>query len=93
MARKKSNASRRVTVEAAAKIRASAEIQGAKREKAEAEARAKAEAEFVERARACVDAKEKGEAEIARIANKTRWKAKFETRARKNANAVNRAAV
>ena len=56
-------------------------------------ARAKDEAEFVDRARAWAKSKEKGEAEISRIADKTRWKAKFETRARKNANAVNRAAV
>ena len=40
---KKSNATGRVAVEAVAKIRASDDIQGVKRERADAEARAKAE--------------------------------------------------
>ena len=35
----------------------------------------------------------KGGSEIARLADKARDKAKFESRARKNANAVNRVAV
>ena len=42
--RKKSNAARRLAVEAAAKIRASVKIQGAKRERVEAESRDKSEA-------------------------------------------------
>ena len=57
------------------------------------EARAKAEAEFIERERAWAEAKAKGEAEIARLTDKSREKAEFEARVRKNSNAVNRAAV
>ena len=47
--RKKSNAERRVSVEAAAKNRASAKIQGANRYREEDEARAKAGGEIWEK--------------------------------------------
>ena len=76
--RKKSNDARRVAVEDAAKIRASAEIQGAKIERAEAEARVKAEAEIMEKAentRKEREAKVKAEdeAETETVERARRW--------------------
>ena len=57
----------------------------------EREAKVKAKTEAEEEAEA--EAKKKEKADIARLADESREKAKFEARARKNVTAVNRASV
>ena len=57
------------------------------------EAREKLEADTVESEKAWADTKARDRAEISRLADKYREKNKFEARAKKNANFVNRAVV
>ena len=67
-ARNNTNAVNRAAVEAAAKIRFSAEIQGAKRDREEDEARAKAEDEIKEKAEK-ISKREEAESRVREITN------------------------